>query len=68
MKLVAIGKDRKSQSFKGKKQIVFLSIITTIKERGWIRRFLKIGSTSILFWKFGLLGKREDYHRKKLCC
>jgi hypothetical protein len=36
------------------KQPAFLSIITTRKEHGCVGRFLKIGSTSILFQKFGL--------------
>jgi hypothetical protein len=45
-----------------------LSIITTRKEHGWIGKFLKIDSTSVLFKKYGLPWKREDYNRKWCCC
>jgi hypothetical protein len=54
LKLVMLGKAKKPCFLKVPKQTAFLSIIATRKEPGWIGRFLKINSTTILFQKFRL--------------
>jgi hypothetical protein len=55
LKLVVTGKAKKTHNHsRVLKQAAFLSINTIKKEHGWIGRFLKIVSTSILFQKFGL--------------
>jgi hypothetical protein len=50
------------------RKLLSSQLITTRKEHGWTGKFFKIGSTSILFQKFGLYWTREDYHRKQCCC
>jgi hypothetical protein len=40
--------------FKGAKAKCIPITITTREEHGWIRRFFKTGSATILFQKFGL--------------
>jgi hypothetical protein len=68
LKFVVIGKAKKNHDHSRiPKQTAFLPIITTRKEHGCIGRFFKIYSTSILFQKFGLSCKRENYHRKQCC-
>jgi hypothetical protein len=53
VKLVVIGRTNNRDPSRLPKQTAFLSIIATRKEHGWKGRFLKIGSTSILFSSLG---------------
>jgi hypothetical protein len=54
LKIVVTGKAKNHDHSRVPKQTAFVSIITTRKKHRWIGRFSKLGSTSILFQKFGL--------------
>jgi hypothetical protein len=54
LKLVVIEKAKNHNCSRLLKQSLFPSFITTRKEHEWLRRFFKIGSTSMLLQKFRL--------------